>query len=138
MAGPLVILRPRGQVFPLMALFLSALLILVMAALSYGVLTVRLMDALGAADLAAHAGAMQIHVLPDGRYESRRAERVAREVFTRHHLPYAHLQGVTCGVDARERPWCEVVVEVEGALWAPNRTIHARSVLAAGVTREDQ
>jgi len=137
MAGTLVRTRLRGQVFPLMALFLAALLVLVMAALSYGVLTVRLMDALAAADLAAHAGAMQIHVLPDGRYETRRGERVAQAVFRRHALPFARLQGAVCGVDDG-KPWCEVTVRVEGALWAPDRTIHARAVLAAGVTGEDQ
>ncbi len=137
MAGTMVARRLKGQVFPLVALSLGALLVLIMAALSYGVLTARLMDTLGATQLAAHAGAMAIHVLPDGRYQLANSERVARDVFAQHRLPYASLESVTCGLD-QGRPWCEVAARVEGVLLAPGMTVHSRAILVPGITREGQ
>ncbi len=141
MAKPLVNLRrctPKGQVLPFVAITLAALLILILATISYGVLTLRTMRALAAADLAAHAGAMEVRVLPNGQIvPNGRGPHMARNVFLQHQPPHTSLVGVSCGLHAR-RPFCEVTVRVEGAFWAPDRVVKARALLVQGITQEGQ
>ncbi len=139
MAGALVgPRRVRGQVLVFVALALTALLMLVMAAISYGTLTWRTMRALTAANLAAHAGTMEVRLLPDGRMvPNGRGPQVAALVFARNQPTHTTWLGATCGLIG-ERPYCEVRVRVKGAFWAPDRIVRARAVLAWGVTRENQ
>ena len=129
----------KGQVLPLLAVALAGFILLVVAALDYGVITLRVMHAVAAADMAAHAGAMRNRVLPDGRIVMLPdAEAVAARVFRENRAPYTHFRGAECGVLNGRRPWCEVAVEVEGAFWTRRRIVKARAVLAGGVTREGQ
>ncbi len=129
----------RGQVLPLLAVALAGFILLVIAALDYGAVTLRVMHAVAAADMAAHAGAMRNRVLPDGRIVMLPdAEARARQVFLENRIPYARFRRAECGVMNGRRPWCEVTVEVEGAFWTRRRIVKARAVLAEGVTREGQ
>ncbi len=139
MEGKMALMHPRrAQVLPIMALILSALVVLIMAALSYSVLTARVMRALAAAEQATHAGAMQIMVLPDGTYRLTNSATTVRRIFAMHNLSYARLTRVTCALDDQGRPFCEARVAVQGLFWAPRVEVSARSVLPAGVTREGQ
>ena len=129
----------RGQVLPLLAVALAGFILLVLAALDYGAVTLRVMHAVAAADMAAHAGAMRSRVLPDGRIVMMPdAEAVAARVFRENRTPYTRFLGAECGVIHGRMPWCEVKVEVQGALWTRRRIVRARAVLTEGVTREGQ
>ncbi len=128
----------RGQVAPIVALVLSALVILVMAALSYSTLTARVMRALAAGEQATHAGAMQIMVMPDGTYRVGEGAATVRRIFAMHNLPYARLTRVVCALDREGRPFCEARIAVQGLFWAPKVEVSTRSVLPYGVTREGQ
>jgi len=123
------------QVVPILAV----LTLLAAFALSYGTLTLRAMRVMAVADTAAHAGAMEVHVLPDGYVmETARAERVAASFFERQAPDYATLQSVQCGV-VEEGPYCDVSAEVRsGFLFTASHVVQVRSVLAYGATRGGQ
>ena len=119
---------------PLMSLFLLGLL-------DYMVTGARVMESVGVADLAAHAGAQEITVLPDGTITATNGgNRIAALYFTAQRPPYSHLTSVSCGRH-QGRPACLVGAQVRSAGYLlPPRWVSVRAIgyLAHGVTRGDQ
>ena len=119
---------------PLMSLFLLGIL-------DYMVTNARVMETVAAADLAAHAGAQEITVLPDGTITATTAGNViAATYFNAQRPSYAHLISVSCGRH-QNRPACLVQAQTRSAgdlLPARSVTVRAIGYLAHGVTRGDQ
>lgn len=130
----------RGQVLPYVALALAFLVMVAAFALSYATLSIRVIHVTAIADTAAHAGAMEVRVLPNGKIlPSSHAVSTVRRVFYEQAPPYATLQGVQCGLLPTKEPYCDVVVSVRSKfLLAAHSTVRVRSVLAYGVTRSKQ
>lgn len=128
-----------GQVLALVAVVLAGMAIFIALVLSYGTLTLRVMHTMAAADAAAHAGAMEVHVLPNGRIEtSRRAEDVTASMFIEQAPSYARLRSVTCGL-VDEKPYCDLTVHIVSDTFLPVSTnVNVRAVLAYGTTRGEQ
>ena len=131
--------RRRGQVMVEGTLILAALTLLAAFALSYGTLTLRAMRVMAIADASAHAGAMDVHVLPNGDVtETDRAARTAADYFARQAPAYARLQYVQCGA-TETGPYCDVAVVVRTDFVFPaSHVVQVRSVLAYGATRGGQ
>jgi len=129
----------RGQVMVIVVPILAVLTLMAAYALSYGTLTLRAMRVMAIADTAAHAGAMDIHVLPNGRVtETARAERTAADYFNRQAPGYARLQSVRCGV-TNIGPYCDISAVVHtGFVFSASHVVSVRSVLAYGATRGGQ
>lgn len=147
MVGRLVTLRKRadrrqrGQSLLLFAICLPAIVVLILVVADTAVTTSRLMDGLAVADFAAHAGAQEVRVLPNGRMEpSSRASEVVAWYFYQQAPPYVQLVSVWCGV-RRDMPACEVTVRVQTAgflLGGDSITVRTVGYLSYGVTRVDQ
>ena len=133
--------RERGQSILLFAILLPLMSIFLLGILDYMVTNARVMETVAAADLAAHAGAQEITVLPDGTIAATRGgDEVAARYFNLQRPAYAHLVFVSCGRH-QGRPACLVTVEVRSAgILIPTRWVTVRAIgyLAHGVTRGDQ
>lgn len=132
----------RGQSITLFALMLPLMAVFILGLFDYMVTSARTMEAVAVADLSAHAGAQEVHLLPNGKILSDvpSAERVAADYFRMQTPSYVQLVSVVCG-DTVERPFCRVSARVNSAgyLFASRPiTVHAVGYLAWGVTREKQ
>jgi hypothetical protein len=109
--------------------------------LDYMVTNARVMETVAVADLAAHAGAQEITVLPDGTITVTSAgNEIASTYFNAQKPGYADLVSVSCGRH-QDRPACFVQAQVRSAGYLlPERRITVRAIgyLAYGVTRGDQ
>jgi len=130
-----------GQAIALFALLIPLMSIFAVLLMEYMVTASRQMDTVAAADLAAHAGAMEVALLPDGTiYATSDGERIAAGYFLSQNLPYASLSSVHCG-RMYDRPACQVNAQFATPGWLLPRKwieVHAIGYLAHGVTREDQ
>lgn len=133
--------KEKGQAVALFALLVPLMSIFAVLLMEYMVSSARVMDTVAATDLAAHAGAQEIALEPDGTiYVTGRGEQVAASYFAAQGLPYAHLAYVQCG-RFYDRPACRVGATVETPGWLlPKKYLDVNAIgyLAHGVTREDQ
>jgi Flp pilus assembly protein TadG len=133
--------RERGQAVVLVALFLPVMALFLVGILDYMVTNLRVMQVVAAADLAAHAGAQEIRVRPDGSLEGLASGQAVAEAYFRAQVPAGvRLTGTACG-QTQGGPACQVWAQVESAGYLiPARTIRidATGYLAHGVTRGDQ
>lgn len=133
--------KERGQTIALYALILPLMAVFLMGLLDYMTTSVRMMDAVAIGDLAAHAGAQEIEVLPNGVIRTTTAgNAVAATYFLNQAPSYLRLNSVQCG-RFQDRPACRVQAGVltPGFLF-PQRWVAVNTVgyLVHGVTREDQ
>jgi hypothetical protein len=131
----------KGQSAALFAIVATALVLFVIGVMEYMVTTSRMMEAVAVADLAAHAGAQEVKVLPNGVITPTGAgPAVARQYFALQAPEYVELTSVWCGV-RNNRPACEVGARVRTAGYLLGRQyvdVSAVGYLAYGVTRGDQ
>ena len=102
----------------------------------------RVMQAIAAADLSAHAGAQQIRLRPDGvlKSDQSQASATAQTYFQVQSAPHTTFGSASCGT-INGRPGCNVTVSVKSAGFLfPKRDIGvaATGYLAYGVIRDDQ
>jgi hypothetical protein len=132
----------KGQATTLFAVLVPVTVLFFLGVIDYMVTNARVMATVAAADLAAHAGAQQITLRPDGTIEpfSSQASAVATSFFNTQAPPEASLGGISCGL-IQERPACRVSAHVRSAGWLLPETwisINAVGYLAYGVTEDDQ
>ena len=131
----------RGQSVMLFAVLLPIMTLFLLGILDYMVTNARVMETVAAADLAAHTGAQEITVLPNGVITATtRGNSIAASYFNGQVPAYAHLSYVSCGRH-QGRPACLVQAQVKSAGYLiPSRpvTVNAIGYLAHGVTRGDQ
>ena len=131
----------RGQSVLLFAILMPVMSLFLLGILDYMVTNARVMETVAAADLAAHAGAQEITVLPDGTITATTAGNgIAATYFNAQRPASAQLLSVSCGRH-QGRPACTVTAQVCSAgylLSARWVTVRAIGYLAHGVTREDQ
>jgi hypothetical protein len=145
--GALALMKPqaakneRGQTLVLFALLAAVLALLALGVFEYMGTSVRMMEAIAAADLAAHAGAQEVIVLPGGELRSAPgASQAAAYYYGLQARSYMRLASVWCG-EIEAEPACEVSVQVRSpGILLPAEWITVRSVgyLAYGITRADQ
>jgi hypothetical protein len=123
------------------AVVMLAVSVFAVGIVDYMITNARVMEAVAAADLAAHAGAQEVIVLNNGVLTvGSSGSAVAASYFTRQAPPHTQLQSVSCG-RFDNRPACRVTVSVRSAGYLiPTRwiTVNAIGYMAAGVTHEDQ
>jgi hypothetical protein len=134
--------RERGQAIALFAVLIPVTVLFFLGVIDYMVSNARVMETVAAADLAAHAGAQRIKLLPDGTIEplASQARAVAASFFAAQAPPEAALGNVSCGL-IQERPACRVSAQVRSAGWLLPETwigVNAVGYLAYGVTEGDQ
>jgi hypothetical protein len=131
----------RGQSVLLFAVLMPLMSLFLLGILDYMVTNARTMETVGVADLAAHAGAQEITVLPDGTITATSGgNQIAALYFNAQRPPYTRLTSVSCGRH-QGRPACLVAAQVRSAGYLiPARWVRVRAIgyLAHGVTREDQ
>jgi hypothetical protein len=131
----------RGQSVLLFAVLMPLMSLFLLGILDYMVTGARTMETVGVADLAAHAGAQEITVLPDGTITATSGgNQIAALYFNAQRPPYTRLTSVSCGRH-QGRPACLVMAQVRSAGYLiPARWVRVRAIgyLAHGVTREDQ
>jgi hypothetical protein len=132
----------NGQAVALFAVLIPVMVLFFLGVIDYMITNARVMETVAAADLAAHAGAQYIKLLPDGSIEPMpsQANAVAASFFRSQAPPDATLGGVSCGL-IQERPACRVSARVRSAGWLlPENWIGVNAVgyLAYGVTEGDQ
>jgi Flp pilus assembly protein TadG len=131
----------KGQSVLLFAILMPIMSLFLLGILDYMVTNARVMEAVAAADLAAHAGAQEITVLPDGAITATsRGNAIAATYFNAQRPDPARLVSVSCGRH-QGRPACYVTAQVRSAGYLlPARWVRVRAIgyLAHGVTREDQ
>jgi hypothetical protein len=131
----------RGQSVLLFAILMPLMSLFLLGILDYMVTNARTMETVGFADLAAHAGAQEITVLPDGTITATSGgNRIAALYFNAQRPPYSRLTFVSCGRH-QGRPACLVTARVRSAGYLlPSRWVTVRAIgyLAHGVTRGDQ
>ena len=131
----------RGQSILLFAILLPLMSLFLLGILDYMVTNARVMETVAAADLAAHAGAQEITVLPDGTITATEAGNgIAVWYFNTQRPTYALLTSVSCGRH-QGRPACLLEAQTRSAgILLPARWIMVRAIgyLAHGVTRGDQ
>ena len=131
----------RGQSVLLFAILMPIMSLFLLGILDYMVTNARVMETVAAADLAAHAGAQEITVLPDGTITATAAGNgIAAAYFNSQRPDSAHLASVSCGRH-QGRPACFITAQVQSAgylLSARWVTVRSIGYLAHGVTREDQ
>jgi hypothetical protein len=131
----------RGQSILLFAILLPLMSLFLLGILDFMATNARVMETVAAADLAAHAGAQEIAVLPDGTITATRGGNViAARYFDAQRPSYAQLVFVSCGRH-QGRPACLLEAQARSAgILLPARWIKVRAVgyLAHGVTRGDQ
>jgi hypothetical protein len=133
--------QERGQAAPLFAILMPIMALFLLVILDSMVTSARVMETVAASDLAAHAGAQEITVLPNGVINATaRGNGIAVNYFNGQAPPYARLVFVSCGRH-QGRPACMVRAQVQSAGYVlPARviTVNAIGYLAHGVTRGDQ
>ena len=131
----------RGQSILLFAILLPLTAVFLLGILDYMQTNARIMETVAAADLAAHAGAQEITVLPDGTITATAGgDAIAAEYFNTQRPAQARLVSVSCGRH-QGRPACLVTAETRSAGYLlPSRWVTVRAIgyLAHGVTRGDQ
>ena len=131
----------RGQSIMLFAILMPLMTLFLLGILDYMVTNARVMETVAAADLAAHAGAQEITVLPDGTITATTAGNgIAALYFTAQRPGHAQLISVSCG-RYQNRPACLLEARTRSAGYLlPARwvNVHAIGYLANGVTRGDQ
>ncbi|MDT8899595.1 pilus assembly protein TadG-related protein (plasmid) [Thermanaerothrix sp. 4228-RoL] len=131
----------RGQSAVLFAFVMLAMVLFTLFVIDYAVTTARSMETISAADLAAHAGAQDIRVLPNGKIVgSSQGAATAYAYFSRQKPPYASFRSASCGT-INGRPGCLVVATTRSpGFFLPPREIEIRAVgyLIYGTTREEQ
>lgn len=131
----------KGQSILLFAILLPLLSIFLLGILDFMATNARVMETVAAADLAAHAGAQEIAVLPDGTITATRGgDVIAARYFEAQRPSYAQIVFVSCGRH-QGRPACLLEAQARSAgILLPARWIKVRAVgyLAHGVTRGDQ
>jgi Flp pilus assembly protein TadG len=131
----------RGQSILLFAILLPLMAVFLLGILDYMVTNARTMETVAAADLAAHAGAQEITVLPDGTISATSAgNAIAVDYFNAQRPAHAQLISVSCGRH-QGRPACYVTARTRSAGYLlPARWVTVRAIgyLAHGVTRGDQ
>ena len=131
-----------GQAVAHFAILIPVTVLFFLGVVDYMVSNARAMETVAAADLAAHAGAQSITLLPDGAIDSdvSLAQQVATAYFAVQAPPEAVLGSVACGL-VQNRPACQVSAAVQSAGWLlPPQwiSVHAVGYLAYGVTEDDQ
>jgi Flp pilus assembly protein TadG len=133
--------RSRGQSILLFAILLPLMSVFLLGILDFMVTNARVMETVAAADLAAHAGAQEITVLPDGTITATNAgDPIAAAYFNAQRPAHAQLVRVSCG-QHQGRPACLLEARTKSAGYLlPARWISVRAIgyLANGVTRGDQ
>jgi hypothetical protein len=134
--------KEKGQATALFAVVIPVTVLFFLGVIDYMVTNAWVMETVAAADLAAHAGAQQINLLPDGTIESSssQASAVAASFFAAQAPPQSSLGGISCGL-IQERPACRVSARVRSAGWLLGETwinVNAVGYLAYGVTEDDQ
>lgn len=133
--------RECGQSILLFAILMPLMSLFLLGILDYMVTNARVMETVAAADLAAHAGAQEITVLPDGTITATaEGNEIAARYFNAQRPGYAHLVSVSCGRH-QDRPACFVQAQTQSAGYLlPARWVTVRAIgyLAHGVTRGDQ
>jgi hypothetical protein len=136
-----VAMKERGQSILLFAILMPLMSLFLLGILDYMVTNARVMETVAAADLAAHAGAQEITVLPNGVITATSAgNAIAATYFNAQRPSYAHLVSVSCGRH-QDRPACLVQAQTRSAGYLlPARWVSVRAIgyLAHGVTRGDQ
>jgi Flp pilus assembly protein TadG len=136
-----VAMKERGQSILLFAILMPLMSLFLLGILDYMVTNARVMETIAAADLAAHAGAQEITVLPDGTITATtKGNTIAATYFNSQRPGYAHLVSVSCGRH-QDRPACFVQAQTQSAGYLlPARWVTVRAIgyLAHGVTRGDQ
>jgi len=131
----------KGQSIALFAILMPIMSLFLLGILDYMVTNARVMETVAAADLAAHAGAQEITVLPDGTITVTTAGNgIAAAYFNSQQPGSAQLTSVSCGRH-QGRPACYLTAQVRSAGYLlPARWVTVRAIgyLAHGVTREDQ
>jgi len=131
----------RGQSVLLFAVLMPLMSLFLLGILDYMVTNARTMETVGIADLAAHAGAQEITVLPDGTITATSGgNQIAALYFNAQRPSYSQLTFVSCGRH-QGRPACLVTARVRSAGYLlPSRWVTVRAIgyLAHGVTRGDQ
>ena len=131
----------KGQSTTLFAVFLPAVIVLLIGVLDTIATTSRLMDGVSVANLAAIAGAQEIKVLPNGVIQTtEQAHSTATLYFVQQAPSYVQLMSVWCG-QTKNRPSCIIKARVETAglmLGGQYINITAVGYLSYGVTRGDQ
>lgn len=131
----------RGQSILLFAILMPVMSLFLLGILDYMVTNARVMETVAAADLAAHAGAQEITVLPDGTITATTAGNgIAATYFNSQRGAFAQLISVSCGRQ-QERPACLVTARACSAGYLlPARWVTVRAIgyFAHGVTRGDQ
>jgi hypothetical protein len=132
----------RGQSIFIYAIMLPLMSLFILGLLDYMVTSYRQMEAIAIADLAAHGGAQEIYLRPDGKIMCKvdLAQMVAQDMVVMQRPPYIKFVSAVCG-DSMELPFCRVTVQIQSAGYLfPAREIrvHAVGYLDWGVTREKQ
>lgn len=131
----------RGQSILLFAILMPVMSLFLLGILDYMVTNARVMETVAVADLAAHAGAQEITVLPNGTITATRTGNdIASQYFNAQRPGYAHLVSVSCGRH-QNQPACFIQAQTRSAGYLlPARWVTVRAIgyLAHGVTREDQ
>lgn len=131
----------KGQAIVLFALLLPVMALFLVGILDYMVTNARVMEVVAAADLAAHAGAQEIMVRPDGTLAGLAEGQVVAEQYFRAQAPAgAQFLGASCG-GAQGQLTCQVWALAPSAGYLiPRRQIQINAIgyLAQGVTRGDQ
>lgn len=137
----LLVHHERGQSVMLFALLMPIMALFLIGVLDYMVTNARLMDTIAVADLAAHAGAQEVLVLPDGSLTiSSQGDTIAASFFNAQASDQAVLTSASCG-SHQGRPACWLQVQVRSAGYLlPGRwiTVNAIGYLAHGITHGDQ
>ena len=130
-----------GQSVVLFALLMPIMAFFLIGILDYMVTNSRLMDTIAVADLAAHAGAQEVIVLPDGTLTvANQGDSIAANYFSAQAPDQAVLLSTSCG-NHQGRPACWLQAQVCSAGYLlPRRwiTVNAIGYLAHGVTHGDQ
>jgi len=131
----------RGQSVILFAVLLPIMALFLLGILDYMLTNARVMETVAASDLAAHAGAQEITVLPNGVITATtRGNSIAASYFNSQAPGYTHLSSVSCGRH-QGRPACIVQAQVKSTgFLLPSGWINVNAIgyLAQGVTRGDQ
>ena len=133
--------KERGQSILLFAILMPLMSLFLLGILDYMVTNARVMETVAAADLAAHAGAQEITVLPDGTITTTTTGNdIAADYFNSQRPAHAQLISVSCG-SHQGRPACFVSAQIRSAGYLlPARWVSVRAVgyLSHGVTHGDQ
>jgi hypothetical protein len=133
--------KQKGQAIVLFALLMPVMALFLLGILDYMATNAQVMEVVAVADLAAHAGAQEITVLPDGRLAGLVEGQAVAELYFHAQAPLgARFLAASCG-QTQGQPSCQVWAQTPSAGYLiPQRQIQvsATGYLAQGVTRGDQ